>query len=105
AKCCGIYTRHLCHVLKIHNTSFSERLWSLRMVKAHDWLLSDKFLDQPIYHIAYMAGFKSAAHFSRMFKEVYGVSPKECRVAWAARAPSDAVESVGYFDIVKRRDS
>ncbi|MEQ9394358.1 helix-turn-helix transcriptional regulator [Haliea sp.] len=101
AKNCGISTRHLCHVLKIHNTSFSERLWSQRMVKAHDWLLSDKFIDQPIYHIAYMAGFKSAAHFSRMFKEVYGISPKECRVAGATRAPSHRIESVDCFDILK----
>ena len=76
---CGISPRYLCYVLKANNTSFSELLWSQRLPKAREWLVADSFERYPIHKIATMAGFKSAAHFSRMFKSAYQVSPKEYR--------------------------
>jgi AraC family transcriptional activator of tynA and feaB len=76
---CGISPRYLCYVLKANNTSFSELLWSRRLPKARDWLIAGSFGQYPIHKIASMAGFKSAAHFSRMFKSAYSVSPKEYR--------------------------
>lgn len=79
AQKCGISPRYLCHVLKAKNTSFSHLLWSQRLPRARDWLASEPLRDYPIHEIAYMAGFKSAAHFSRMFKSAYGVTPKEYR--------------------------
>ncbi|MFM7119653.1 MAG: helix-turn-helix domain-containing protein, partial [Gammaproteobacteria bacterium] len=78
---CGISARYFCHVLKEHDTSFSELLWSQRLKQARNWLESPEYQDHPIYQIAFMAGFKSAAHFSRMFKEFYGCSPREFRAA------------------------
>ena len=88
---CGISPRYLCHVLKANKTSFSELLWSQRLPKARDWLLSESFQRYPIHKIASMAGFKSAAHFSRMFKSAYSVSPKEFR---AERATTKTGSSV-----------
>lgn len=79
AESCGISPRYLCYVLKAHNTSFSELLWTNRLPKARDWLVSPVTRDYPIHEIAYMAGFKSAAHFSRMFKATYGCPPKQYR--------------------------
>jgi AraC family transcriptional activator of tynA and feaB len=76
---CGISPRYLCYVLKANNTSFSDLLWNQRLPKAREWLVADSFQRYPIHKIASMAGFKSAAHFSRMFKSVYQVSPKEYR--------------------------
>jgi len=78
---CGISPRYLCYVLKANNTSFSHLLWSQRLPKARDWLVSEALQSYPIHEIAFMAGFKSAAHFSRMFKSVYGCSPKEYRAS------------------------
>jgi AraC-like DNA-binding protein/mannose-6-phosphate isomerase-like protein (cupin superfamily) len=86
---CGISPRYLCYVLKANDTSFSELLWSQRLPKARDWLVVDSFQRYPIHKIASMAGFKSAAHFSRMFKSAYNVSPKEYR-ANHARAQAEA---------------
>lgn len=81
AQYCGISPRYLCYVLKANDTSFSQLLWSERLPKARDWLTCDAFRQYPIHKIACMAGFKSAAHFSRMFKSAYGMSPKDYRTA------------------------
>src|SRR5262249_16411301 len=83
---CGISPRYLCYVLKANNTSFSELLWSQRLPQPREWLLADSFERYPIHKIATMAGFKSAAHFSRMFKSTYQVSPKEYRESHAKDA-------------------
>jgi AraC-like DNA-binding protein len=76
---CGISPRYLCYVMKAHQTSFSDLLWGQRLPKARDWLVCGAFQRYPIHKIARMAGFKSAAHFSRMFKSTYNLSPKEYR--------------------------
>lgn len=86
---CGISPRYLCYVLSARNTSFSDLLWSQRLPKAKEWLVSDAFRRYPIHKIACMAGFKSAAHFSRTFKSTYGCSPKEFRANHGQAAPAE----------------
>jgi AraC family transcriptional regulator, positive regulator of tynA and feaB len=81
AQYCGISPRYLCYVLKANDTCFSELLWSERLPRARDWLVCEAFRQYPIHKIACMAGFKSAAHFSRMFKSAYGMSPKDYRAS------------------------
>jgi AraC-like DNA-binding protein len=79
ASCCGISPRYLCYLLRAHGTSFSELLWKNRLPKAREWLVAPATRDYPIHEISFMAGFKSAAHFSRMFKATYGCPPREYR--------------------------
>lgn len=87
---CGISPRYLCYLLKANNSSFSELLWKNRLPKARELLMSDATRDYPIHEIAFMSGFKSAAHFSRMFKNAYGCPPREFRMACGATgAPED----------------
>jgi AraC-like DNA-binding protein len=93
ARNCGISPRYLCYVLKANDTSFSQLLWSHRLEKAHEWLISPIMRDYPIHEIAFMAGFKSAAHFSRMFKARYGCPPKEHRELNAVGAEGASRES------------
>ena len=81
---CGISPRYLCFLLKANNPSFSELVWKNRLPKARDWLVSPKTCDYPIHEIAYMSGFKSAAHFSRMFRANYGMPPREYRARHVA---------------------
>jgi AraC family transcriptional regulator, positive regulator of tynA and feaB len=78
---CGISPRYLSYLLKAGDTSFSELLWSRRLAKATEWLVSEAMRHRMIQEIAFMAGFKSAAHFSRMFRAERGCSPKEFRAA------------------------
>jgi AraC-like DNA-binding protein len=103
---CGISPRYLCYVLKANNTSFSELLWSQRLPKARDWLVAEAFQRYPIHKIASMAGFKSAAHFSRMFKSTYRESPKEYRANHVntESEPSPRGERAGYAAGVVGRD-
>ena len=76
---CGISTRYLCSILRSRQTSFSDILWSNRLERTKSWLVADNMRHLPIAKIAYMAGFKSAAHFSRMFRRTTGMAPRQFR--------------------------
>lgn len=79
AKGCGISPRYLSFLLRLKGTSFSELVWEQRLEKARNWLSSSDPRDISISEIAYGVGFKSPAHFSRMFKRVFKVNPREFR--------------------------
>lgn len=88
ADSCGISLRYLCHILKKNDLSFSALVWDTRMENAHAWLKEERMRHYSICEIAYLAGFKSSAHFSRMFKMRHGIAPREFRNMQAAEAPA-----------------
>ncbi len=51
--------------------------------QSRDWLARSDPRDIAISEIAYGVGFKSTAHFSRKFKRVYGINPRDFREACA----------------------
>ena len=61
-----LFTRHL-------GKSFSSVLLNVRMEKAIQYL---NHSDYKIYKIAELIGYSSVDHFSRAFKQAYGVTPK-----------------------------
>jgi AraC-like DNA-binding protein len=77
----GISYRYLLHILKSHNTSFSDVLWTGRLDRARNWLAAENMRHLSISQISYMAGFKSPAHFSRMFKSATSTTPRDFRIA------------------------
>lgn len=81
AQACGISTRYLSHLLKQSGTSFSTLVWEQRLKTASRWLATTEPGDISIAEIAFRVGFKSPAHFSRLFKRVYGKGPREYRAA------------------------
>ena len=83
AKACGISPRYLSLLLKVHGTPFSELVWDKRLKTAGQWLSASRSGEASISEIAYRVGFKSAAHFSRMFKREFKVSPREYRTIGA----------------------
>lgn len=100
ARACGISTRYLCYLLKLRGTSFSDLLWEERLKKTGESLLA---LDTRLYtigEIAYMNGFKTAAHFSRLFKNHFGCSPREYRRTGGKSAvhPNGPAPAVGHDD-------
>ena len=86
AKGCGISHRYLSFLLKVHGTPFSTLIWEKRLKMASRWLCSSKPSEVSVSEIAYRVGFKSPAHFSRMFKRVFKVSPREYRSSDSAAA-------------------
>jgi len=87
AKGCGISPRYLSFLLKLHGSPFSTLVWQKRLKTASGWLSQSKPNEISISEIAYRVGFKSPAHFSRMFKRVYGMSPCDYRSASLSSAP------------------
>lgn len=79
AESCGISLRYLCHVLKKNDLSFSQLVWETRLGAAQGWLAEERMQYHSICEIAYLAGFKSSAHFSRVFKLRYGMAPRDFR--------------------------
>lgn len=79
AQACGISRRYLSHLLRQHGTSFPNLVWDWRLKTAHEWLSSAECNDISIAEVAFRIGFKSPAHFSRLFKRVYKMSPREYR--------------------------
>ena len=80
AEGCGISPRYISFLLQLHCVSYSNLIWEKRLKLAAAWLLSSKSATVPISEIAYSVGFKSTAHFSRMFKREFGMSPRDYRL-------------------------
>jgi len=76
---CGISQRYLSHVLKQSGLTFSALVWRQRLAQAQAWLSSPKLKSLSIAEIAYNAGFKSPAHFSRMFTRAFQITPRDYR--------------------------
>jgi AraC-like DNA-binding protein len=87
AKGCGISPRYISFLLQLHGISFSTLVWERRLNLAKSRLLSSKADVMSISEIAYSVGFKSGAHFSRMFKRIFEVSPSEYRATGAQNGP------------------
>lgn len=79
AQACGISRRYLSHLLREHGTSFPNLIWDWRLKTAKEWLSSKDANSISIAEIAFRIGFKSPAHFSRLFKRVYKMTPREYR--------------------------
>ena len=79
AEACDISPRYLSSLLKQNGTPFSELVWDKRMKIASRWLSSSRPGEISIAEIAFRVGFKSPAHFSRMFKRLFAKGPREYR--------------------------
>jgi AraC-like DNA-binding protein len=95
ARACAISPRYLCYLLKLKGTTFSELLWEERLKKTKEWLLATDTRHFTIGEIAYMNGFKTAAHFSRLFKAYWGSSPREYRKSGGKNALQVIEEPIG----------
>lgn len=89
AKGCGISPRYLSFLLNLHGTPFSTLVWDKRLKIAKQWLSASKPGEASISEVAYRVGFKSPAHFSRMFKRAFNMSPRQFRAAQPGEALSE----------------
>ena len=75
----GISPRSLQKLFASANQSFSTYLRSRRLERCRLDLSSPICASLSISEICFRWGFNGSAHFSRAFKERYGVSPREYR--------------------------
>jgi AraC-like DNA-binding protein len=92
AEATGISPRYLSFLLKQNGTPFSDLMWDKRMTIARRWLSSSDPGKISIAEIAFRVGFKSPAHFSRMFKRVYSKGPREYRAGCLARQSENTLQ-------------
>ncbi|MBX3099162.1 MAG: helix-turn-helix domain-containing protein [Salinibacterium sp.] len=74
-----ISTRHLHSIFREQGTTVSSWIRERRLDRCRRDLLDLVHADRPVATIAARWGFVDAAHFSRVFKAAYGVSPSELR--------------------------
>ncbi len=74
-----ISTRHLHALFRQADTTVSTWIRERRLERCRTDLLDPVLADRTISAIASRWGFTDAAHFSRVFKTAYGVSPSELR--------------------------
>ncbi len=75
----GISSPHLHRIFKNEPLSISHYFWSKRLQGCVNDLSDDTKSNESISTIAFSWGFNDSAHFSRVFKEKYGVSPSKWR--------------------------
>lgn len=77
----GISTRYLHKLFEEEEQSIHRLILEKRMHKARDLLCDAAYSGYSIEKIAYSLGFSSPAHFSRIFKKQFGVSPSDMKSA------------------------
>jgi AraC-like DNA-binding protein len=73
----GISRGQLSRLFKDRSTTLMRYVWSCRLERAADLLKSRGRSNVSIGEIAYSCGFASHAHFSRVFKARFGLSPSD----------------------------
>jgi AraC-like DNA-binding protein len=71
--------RHLHGLFQQRGTTVSKWLWDRRLRAGREDLLDTRKASMSICEIAFSRGFNDSAHFSRSFKDRFGVSPREFR--------------------------
>jgi AraC-like DNA-binding protein len=71
--------RYLHKVFEHEQLSISEYILRLRLERCRQSLLDPSCLNQSITDIAFSWGFNNSNHFSRSFKQAFGVSPRSLR--------------------------
>lgn len=83
ARSVGISLRYVHQLFADEPTSLMEWIWTERLSRCADDLVNPTLRTKTISEIAHSWGFKSSAHFSRMFSNGFHVSPRAYRMSGA----------------------
>lgn len=81
AAACYVSTGYLHKLFRTEGTSVSRYIREHRLERCRKDLLDPGWRATPVRTIGARWGFFDAAHFSRVFKETYGVAPREYRLS------------------------
>jgi AraC-like DNA-binding protein len=79
AKGNGISLRYLHALFRLEGTSVSSWIWTRRLERSYDMLLSGGHDAPSLTEIAYRVGFSSSSHFSTVFRRKFGVRPSDVK--------------------------
>lgn len=77
----GCSPRYVFRAFEAEGTTPSQFIWNARLARAQADLGSTACAGRTISDIAFSLGFSSSAHFSRLFRERFGLSPRDFRRA------------------------
>ncbi|SDA09833.1 AraC-type DNA-binding protein [Methylobacterium sp. UNC378MF] len=75
----GVSLRHLQALFREQDRNIADWIWRRRLEIAAQRLTDPGFAHLSVGELAYNCGFSTQSHFSRRFKESYGISPSEYR--------------------------
>ncbi|NTV71969.1 MAG: helix-turn-helix domain-containing protein [Azonexaceae bacterium] len=75
AKAIGLSARQLNRIFEHEGTSVSRLIWRRRLERANEDLMNPAMRHVQVAEIAYRWCFSSAAHFSRVYRQHYGLPP------------------------------
>jgi AraC-like DNA-binding protein len=81
AEAAGVSPRYLQKLFAAAGESFTHYVRLRRLERCRLDMLSPRYSDTSISSIAFRWGFNGSAHFSRAFRQQYGLSPREARRA------------------------
>ncbi len=73
--------RYLHKVFSEDERSLNQYIWDLRLERCSKDLANAELRERSITEIAFIWGFRSSPHFSRVFRQRYGASPSVYRSA------------------------
>jgi len=87
----GCTKRYLHMAFQPETTSISDYIVKLRLERCREDLVNPANARRSITEIAYCWGFNNSNHFSRRFKQAFGVSPRRSRAGFASWLTAAAV--------------
>ncbi|ABD56653.1 helix-turn-helix domain-containing protein [Jannaschia sp. CCS1] len=94
ARAVGISSRRLQEVCAEVGTTPMNAIWDIRLEKASDMLRSPAFAHLSITDICFACGFGDSSQFSRRYKTMYGVTPREDRKSGYRNGFSGSVQTL-----------
>jgi AraC-like DNA-binding protein len=79
ASAVNLSLRHVYDLFADEEMPLMKWVWSERLERAHKDLRARHLASRGISEIAYSWGFSNLAHFSRAFRQKFGMSPRQCR--------------------------
>ncbi|HUH36706.1 MAG TPA: helix-turn-helix transcriptional regulator [Spongiibacteraceae bacterium] len=77
----GISVRYLHKIMRHSGQTLCRYILDMRLDKSHRLLVNPVLTEDTVTEIALRSGFNSMTHFSRVFRQRYGVSPSQFRKA------------------------
>ncbi|SQF99027.1 transcriptional regulator, AraC family [Paucimonas lemoignei] len=72
-----VSVKHLQRLFRSQDTTVMRHVWHVRLQHARHLLTSSQSLRPSVQDVAWRCGFATAAHFSRAYREAFGICPSQ----------------------------